>query len=51
MSEIEPKVKTEPEVKAETPKEEPGKKELSDEELEKISGGRRVYEYDHHYGL
>ena len=39
MSEIEPKVKTEPEVKAETPKEEPGEKELSEQELDKVSGG------------
>ena len=44
MSEIDPEKKIDPEVKPDTEKEEPGEKdlsELSEEDLDKLSGGRR----------
>ena len=39
MSETDPKVKIDPEVKPETEKEEPGENELSEKDLEQVSGG------------
>ena len=41
MSETDPKEKIDPEVKPDTEKEEPGEKELSEEDLDKVAGGRR----------